>query len=189
MTVPPKYSPLIAALLPASTQKKLVTVEGASHDLPVSHPKDLNDELLAFFEAIWIFLCSYVLMDRISSLYVGLVFLRQTNKYSTFFRFITLPLPSLPYASITYSILLSSPTCRHTPYAPSFCAIRATDYFVLFLLYPSCFFLGCDCWRYYMACYAHLNNSQSQNSSLWYLSIGKQMDKRYSVSSGYHQCH
>jgi pimeloyl-ACP methyl ester carboxylesterase len=47
-TVPPKYSPMIATLLPASTQKKLITVEGAGHDLTVSHSKDVNDGLLAF---------------------------------------------------------------------------------------------------------------------------------------------
>lgn len=48
-TVHPRYSPLIAALLPASTHKKLVTIEGAGHDVTVSHPKDVNNELLTFF--------------------------------------------------------------------------------------------------------------------------------------------
>jgi pimeloyl-ACP methyl ester carboxylesterase len=48
-TVHPKYSPLIATLLPASTQKKLVTIEGAGHGLTVSHPKDVTDEVSAFF--------------------------------------------------------------------------------------------------------------------------------------------
>ncbi|KAF8806148.1 alpha/beta-hydrolase [Phlegmacium glaucopus] len=51
VTVHPKYSPLIAALLPASTQKKLITVEGAGHDVTMSHSKDVSDELSAFFEA------------------------------------------------------------------------------------------------------------------------------------------
>jgi pimeloyl-ACP methyl ester carboxylesterase len=46
-TVPPKYSPMIATLLPASTQKKVITIEGAGHDLTVSHSKDVSDELLA----------------------------------------------------------------------------------------------------------------------------------------------
>jgi len=48
-TVHPKYSPLIAELLPASTQKKLITIEGAGHGVTVSHSKDVNDELSAFF--------------------------------------------------------------------------------------------------------------------------------------------
>jgi pimeloyl-ACP methyl ester carboxylesterase len=48
-TVDPKYSPLIAALLPAGTQKKLITIEGAGHGLTVSHSKDVSDELSAFF--------------------------------------------------------------------------------------------------------------------------------------------
>lgn len=49
VTVHPKYSPLIAALLPASTQKKLVTLEGAGHDVTLSHSNDVTDELSAFF--------------------------------------------------------------------------------------------------------------------------------------------
>lgn len=48
-TVHPKYSPLIATLLPASTQKKLVTIEGAGHGVTVSHSKDVTDEVSAFF--------------------------------------------------------------------------------------------------------------------------------------------
>ena len=48
-TVHPKYSPQIAALLPASTHKKLITIEGAGHDVTVSHWKDVSDGLSAFF--------------------------------------------------------------------------------------------------------------------------------------------
>lgn len=52
MTVHPKYSPLIAALLPANTQKELITVEGGGHDLTLSHSKEINDALLAFFDPL-----------------------------------------------------------------------------------------------------------------------------------------
>jgi pimeloyl-ACP methyl ester carboxylesterase len=53
VTVHPKYFPLIAALLPAGTQKKLITVDGAGHDVTLSHSDDVNGELSDFFGFVY----------------------------------------------------------------------------------------------------------------------------------------
>ncbi|KAF8165947.1 Alpha/Beta hydrolase protein [Crassisporium funariophilum] len=48
-TVHPKYATRIANLLPQSTEKKLVTVEGAGHDVTVSHATEVGGALADFF--------------------------------------------------------------------------------------------------------------------------------------------
>ncbi|KAF8967472.1 Alpha/Beta hydrolase protein [Flammula alnicola] len=45
VTVKPKYASQIAELLPVGAKKKLVTIDGAGHDLSVSHAMQVSDEL------------------------------------------------------------------------------------------------------------------------------------------------
>jgi pimeloyl-ACP methyl ester carboxylesterase len=46
-TVPPRYSFQIEESITQKAHKKLVIVEGAGHDLTVSHPKEVLDALIA----------------------------------------------------------------------------------------------------------------------------------------------
>ena len=52
ITVNPKYAPLILSMLPPDTRarSKLISVDGAGHDLTVSHCTLVADSLIAFFE-------------------------------------------------------------------------------------------------------------------------------------------
>ncbi|KIK00540.1 hypothetical protein K443DRAFT_679111 [Laccaria amethystina LaAM-08-1] len=52
VTVNPKYAPLILSMLPSDTRarSKLISVDGAGHDLTVSHCTLVADSLTAFFE-------------------------------------------------------------------------------------------------------------------------------------------
>ena len=52
ITVNPKYAPLILSMLPPDTRarSKLISVDGAGHDLTVSHCNLVADSLIAFFE-------------------------------------------------------------------------------------------------------------------------------------------
>ncbi|KAH9482114.1 hypothetical protein JR316_0004209 [Psilocybe cubensis] len=45
-TVHPKYADKISALLPSAAKQKLIMLEGAGHDLSVSHPEQVTAELL-----------------------------------------------------------------------------------------------------------------------------------------------
>ncbi|KAF4619496.1 hypothetical protein D9613_004744 [Agrocybe pediades] len=45
-TVNPKYASQITALLPQSSKKKLITIDGAGHDLSVSHGLEVSEALL-----------------------------------------------------------------------------------------------------------------------------------------------
>ncbi|KAJ3501333.1 hypothetical protein NLJ89_g9379 [Agrocybe chaxingu] len=49
-TVPPKYAGRIASLLPESAKQKTAIVEGAGHDLTVSHPVEVSDALSNLLE-------------------------------------------------------------------------------------------------------------------------------------------
>jgi pimeloyl-ACP methyl ester carboxylesterase len=54
--VHPKYAAQIIALLPSSARRKLVTVDGAGHDLSISHAPLIVDalvDLLAGAPASW----------------------------------------------------------------------------------------------------------------------------------------
>jgi len=51
-TVPPRYGPEILSLLPQATynRSKLVSFEGAGHDLTLSHGHEVARRMLEFFE-------------------------------------------------------------------------------------------------------------------------------------------
>lgn len=51
-TVHPRYAPLIFSHLPPATRarSKLVTLEGAGHDLTISHGNDVVREMVEFFD-------------------------------------------------------------------------------------------------------------------------------------------
>ncbi|KAF8998866.1 Alpha/Beta hydrolase protein [Cyathus striatus] len=51
-TVPPKYAPKIFSLLPSDTRSrsKLVTIPGAGHDLTISHPSMVVQQITSFVE-------------------------------------------------------------------------------------------------------------------------------------------